>query len=143
MSAVSLVKKLHASSFVRFGLVGGAGFFVNEAALVLAHGILHAGPNLSWLIAFAPSVTFTWWGNRRLTFAAHASTGFAGTVSEWARFVATNSLGALANFLVYAGMIRWAPWPLSVAYIALGVGVLAGMVFNYTLSKKLVFRHGK
>lgn len=143
MSAVSLVKKLHGNSFVRFGLVGGAGFFVNEAALLIAHGALHAGPNLSWLIAFAPSVTFTWWGNRKLTFAAHASRGLRAGMAEWARFVATNSLGALANFLVYAALIRWAPKPLSVAYIALGVGVLAGMVFNYTLSKKLVFRHGK
>lgn len=138
--ADTIVGKLCASRFIRFGVVGGAGFFVNEAALLVAHGILHAGPHASWLIAFVPSVTFTWWGNRRLTFADHASTGIRATVQELARFVMANSLGALVNFMIYAGLIRWAPSPLSVAYVALAIGVLVGMIFNFLLSKTLVFR---
>lgn len=138
--ADTVVGKLCASRFMRFGVVGGAGFFVNEAALLIAHGALHAGPHVSWLIAFAPSVTFTWWGNRRLTFAEHASTGIRAMVQEWARFVAANSLGALVNFLIYAGLIKLAIYPLSIAYVALAIGVLVGMVFNFLLSKMLVFR---
>lgn len=136
-----VVGKLCASRFLRFGAVGGAGFFVNEAALMVAHGALHAGPDLSWFIAFVPSVTFTWWGNRRLTFADKASRGLGAMMQEWGRFVAANSLGALANYLAYTGLIHWAPYPLSIAYIALAIGVLFGMVFNFVLSKKLVFRH--
>jgi putative flippase GtrA len=48
--------------------------------------------------------------------------------------------GAAANFAVYALLIGYAPWPFKVPYIALLFGVLVGMVFNFTLSKKLVFR---
>ncbi|HTP76579.1 MAG TPA: GtrA family protein [Rhizomicrobium sp.] len=136
-----LLLKLSQSRFVRFAAVGGAGFFVNEAALLLAHGALHAGPSASWFIAFAPSVTFTWWGNRTITFADQASTHHAGILAEWARFVLTNSLGAAANFVVYLSLIRLAPWPLDVPYIALAVGILVGLVFNFTLSKRLVFRN--
>jgi putative flippase GtrA len=95
---------------------------------------------LGWFIAFVPAVTFTWWGNRNLTFADQASGGPAGMLAEWARFVATNSLGAAANFAVYALLIGFAPWPLNVPYLALAVGILVGLVFNFTLSKKLVFR---
>ena len=131
---------LSASRFLRFAAVGAAGFFVNEAALLLAHGLLGAGPRAGWFIAFVPAVTFTWWGNRKLTFADKASGGPTGMLAEWARFVATNSLGAAANFVVYVALIGYAPWPLNIPYIALAAGILAGLVFNFTLSKKLVFR---
>ena len=134
------LRRISASRFLRFSAVGGAGFFVNEAALALAHELLGAGPRLGWLIAFFPAVTFTWWGNRKLTFAEHASEGHIGMATEWLRFVATNSIGAAANFAVYALLIGTAPWPLNIPYAALAVGILAGLVFNFTLSKKLVFR---
>jgi putative flippase GtrA len=135
-----LFDKLLASKLVRFGAVGGAGFFVNEAALVVARAVLHLGDHAGWLFGFAVAVTFTWWGNRTITFHEHKSTGHTGILAEWARFVATNSLGALANFAVYSLLIAVAPWPINVPYAALFFGVLVGLVFNYTLSKKLVFR---
>ena len=135
-----LLQRLSASRFVRFSVVGSAGFFVNEAALALAKELLGVGDHAGWFIAFIPAVTFTWWGNRKLTFADKASDGHVGVLAEWARFVATNSLGAAANFIVYALLIGFAPWPLNVPYLALAVGILVGLVFNFTLSKKLVFR---
>jgi putative flippase GtrA len=135
-----LVARLGASRFVRFGAVGGAGFFVNEAALFAAHRMMHAGPILSWFIAFVPAVTFTWWGNRKLTFADRASAGRTGMLAEWGRFVAANSVGAVANFAIYAGLTGFAPFPLGDPNLALAFGVIAGLVFNYTLSHHLVFR---
>jgi putative flippase GtrA len=126
--------------FLRFGLVGGAGFAVNAAAFWLALNPAHLGKDVAWFVAFMPAVTFTWWGNRTITFREHASTGFAATLREWARFVVTNGVGALVNYATYAVLVHWAPWPLSNLYAALAIGVLAGMVFNFTLSKKLVFR---
>jgi putative flippase GtrA len=128
------------SRFLRFAAVGGTGFFVNEGTLVLAHGLLHAGPRVSWFIAFVPAVTFTWWGNRSLTFPDQASSEPIGMLLEWARFVATNGLGAAVNFAVYSTLVSLASNPLSSPYVALPIGILAGMVFNFTLSKKLVFR---
>lgn len=128
------------SKLIRFGAVGGAGFFVNEAALLVAKMLLHLDDHAAWLFGFAVAVTFTWWGNRTFTFHEHKSRGHAGILGEWARFVATNSLGAVANFAVYALIIRYTPWPLNVPYIALFFGVLVGLVFNFTLSKRLVFR---
>ncbi len=135
-----LIQKVAASKLVRFGAVGGAGFVVNEAALVVARMAFHLGDHPAWLFGFAVAVTFTWWGNRTFTFHEHKSSGHSGMLAEWARFVATNSFGAIANFCAYALLIRYAPWPLNVPYIALFFGVLVGMVFNFTLSKKLVFR---
>jgi putative flippase GtrA len=135
-----LLDRLQRSKLVRFGAVGGAGFFVNEAALAVAKNLFRMGDHAGWLFGFAVAVTFTWWGNRVFTFHEKKSTGHAGIAAEWGRFVATNSLGAIANFAVYALLIGYAPWPLNVPYVALAFGVLVGLVFNFTLSKKLVFR---
>ena len=125
------------SAFLRFALVGAAGFAVNEAALWIALHLLHLGKDAAWVFAFVPAVTFTWWGNRSFTFREHASTGARAMLHEWLRFVATNSFGALVNLAVYELLIHLAATdPL----LALACGVLAGLVFNFTLSKRLVFR---
>jgi putative flippase GtrA len=136
-----LLERLLQSKFIRFGAVGGAGFFVNEAALLVAKELLDLGNDAAWLFGFAVAVTFTWWGNRTFTFHEHKSTGHTGILAEWARFVATNAFGAAANYAVYALLVRFAPWPVNVAYVALFFGVLVGLIFNFTLSKKLVFRN--
>ena len=125
------------SAFLRFGLVGAAGFVVNEAALWIALHLLHMGKDAGWFFAFVPAVTFTWWGNRTFTFREHASTGAKDMLREWMRFVVTNSFGALVNLAVYEVLIHLTALdPL----LALACGVLAGMVFNFMLSKRLVFR---
>jgi putative flippase GtrA len=125
------------SAFLRFALVGAAGFVVNEAALWIALNVLHLGKDAAWFFAFVPAVTFTWWGNRSFTFREHASTGARAMLNEWVRFVTTNSFGALVNLIVYELLIHLTTVsPL----LALACGVLAGMVFNFTLSKRLVFR---
>jgi len=132
--------RLFRSRLVRFGAVGGAGFLVNEAALAMAKNLFGMGDHAAWLFGFAVAVTFTWWGNRVFTFHDKKSSGPVGIMSEWARFVATNSLGAVGNFVVYSSLIAFAPWPLGIPYVALAFGVLVGLIFNFTLSKRLVFR---
>lgn len=125
------------SAFLRFALVGAAGFVVNEGALWIALHYLHLGKDAAWFFAFLPAVTFTWWGNRSFTFREHASTGARAMLHEWVRFVTTNSFGALVNLVIYELLIHLtAASPL----LALACGVLAGMAFNFTLSKKFVFR---
>jgi putative flippase GtrA len=125
------------NAFLRFALVGTAGFVVNEAALWVALHLLHLGRDAAWFVAFVPAVTFTWWGNRTFTFREHASTGVRAMLHEWIRFVATNSFGALVNLVVYELLIHLAG---ADPLLALACGVLAGLVFNFTLSKRLVFR---
>lgn len=140
------IEKLAASKLVRFGLVGGLGMPVNAVALAIAKEVFGLHDLGAWFVGFFVAVTFTWWGNRTFTFHEHKSSGHSGILAEWFRFVLTNALGAAANFAVYAYLLWLKPWPLNLipadlqAYPALCVGVLVGLVFNYTLSKKLVFR---
>ncbi len=66
--------------------------------------------------------------------------GVADTVKEWLRFLAANAVGGLVNVGLYSVLVRFAPPPFNDLTAALVCGVLLGLVFNFILSKKIVFR---
>ena len=139
--SLALVRRLtRAPQFLRFSAVGTAGFVVNAVFFYIAFYFLALGKDASWFFAFIPSVTFSWWGNRTLTFPERAGRSLRAIAVEWAKFVAANAFGALVNFVVYNAMLSLAPRPFSRPLIALAAGVLAGLIFNFTLSKTVVFR---
>lgn len=128
------------SQLLRFALVGAAGFFVDEGVLALMHGAIGLDPFTARAISILTTMTFTWWGNRTLTFREHAARGPARMLQEWLRFVGANSLGASINYATYAALLHFAPPPFDNAYLATAIGVGVGMISNFTLSKTLVFR---
>jgi putative flippase GtrA len=131
------------SRFLRFAAVGTAGFVVNEAALWCALHLLHLDAYSGGVFSFLIAVTFTWVGNRTLTFRAHAAREARSILAEWMKFVAANGLGFVVNYGIYAGLHALAPAPLNNPYLALACGTLAGLLFNFTLSSRMVFRpHG-
>jgi putative flippase GtrA len=135
-----LIARLKASRFLRFLIVGGFGFLVSEATLAaMLHGV-HSNDTVAWCVAFLCAATFTWWGNRNLTFADRKAHGAAGMLTEYGKFLAANALGGAVNFVVFKGLGLYAPQPLNNPFLALACGVLAGLVFNFTVSKLLVFR---
>ena len=132
------IGRLHRNRFLQFALVGTAGFLVNECVLFVA---LHFGLNKyqAWFPAFAVAVTFTWWGNRSLTFRDRAARH--NIALEWFTFVLTNGLGALANFGAYYFLVKYAPPPVGNPLLANAIGTLVGLVFNFAVSSRVVFRH--
>jgi putative flippase GtrA len=137
---VTLFQRLRDSQFLRFAIVGSAGFFVNEVALYGALHFLKLNPYAGAIFAFLVTVTFTWGGNRFLTFRGEAAHRLRDVLEEWLKFVAANTLGFGVNYAVYAALVTFAPAPLNSPYLALACGTLAGLVFNFTLSKRFVFR---
>jgi putative flippase GtrA len=132
------VKRLHEVRFLRFGLVGTAGFAVNWVALYLALHLARLDKYSGWFVAFLVGVTFTWWGNRTLTFRDRAAT--RGLGREWLAFSAGNSLGATANFAIYFVLVTFARPPLGNPLLAIVAGTLVGLIFNFTVSARFVFR---
>ena len=128
-------------SFVRFAVVGGAGYFVNLAALWLATHRLAMNDYLGGAFSIFVAMCFTWMGNRYFTFAARRARGSLTAIGrEFLAFVGANLTGAAVNYAVYAGLLRFAGAPFDDKYIAQACGVLVGLVFNFTLSRTLVFK---
>ena len=131
-------RQLHKTRFLRFALVGTAGFAVNECVLFAALHLAGLNKYQAWFPAFGVAVTFTWWGNRTVTFREHAAT--QNIAWEWLTFVVTNALGAAANFSTYYGLVRFVPPPVGNPLLANMAGTLVGLVFNFTVSSRVVFR---
>jgi putative flippase GtrA len=126
--------------FIRFALVGAGGYVVDTAVLAFATSILHLEFEPGRAFSIFSAMCFTWAGNRYLTFPERRAHGFKGMVQEWLRFVGANLLGAVVNYGVSVLLVHFAPEPFSNKYAAQACGVLAGLVFNFTLSRSLVFR---
>jgi putative flippase GtrA len=135
------IRALLRSPLLRFSAVGAAGFVVDEAVLALGHYAVGLSPYYARAISILCAMTFTWWGNRTFTFAEHAaSASIAAIMREWGKFVLANGLGAIVNYSVFTVLVRFFPAPLSNPLLATAVGVGIGLVFNFTLSKRFVFR---
>jgi putative flippase GtrA len=126
-------------SILRFAVVGALGMPVDWVVLQL---MVHwgSGPYVGRVLSWFCAASFTWAGNRYFTFAASRARGLLGTGKEWLRFLAANAVGGLVNVGLYSVLVRFAPPPFNNLTIALVCGVLLGLVFNFTLSKKVVFR---
>lgn len=135
----SALRSLSRLSILRFAVIGALGMPVDWGVLQL---MVHwgTGPYLGRMISWFCAASFTWAGNRYFTFAATRARGLAGTVQEWGRFLVANAVGGLVNVGLYSVLVRFAPPPFNDLTVALVCGVLLGLVFNFTLSRKVVFK---
>jgi putative flippase GtrA len=132
------LKRLHEIRFLRFGLVGVGGFVVDTSVLWLMLHVVGLDKYSGRGVSFMAAVTFTWWGNRVLTFRDRAVR--QGLFREWATFVTANAVGGVVNLGVYTALVSFAPPPASNPFLAVFAGVLCGLLFNFTLSSRVVFR---
>ena len=134
-----LLSALSRLSFLRFAVIGALGMPVDWLVLQL---MVHwgTGPYVGRMISWFCAASFTWMGNRYFTFAASRARGLVGAAKEWLRFLAANAVGGLVNVGLYSVLVRFAPPPFNDLSVALVLGVLLGLAFNFTLSKKMVFR---
>jgi putative flippase GtrA len=124
--------------FSRFAVVGTGGFIVNWVALYVALHVVHLDKYSGWIVSFLIAATFTWWGNRTLTFRDRATqSNFA---REWATFLTANAFGGAVNFITYLALVKFAPAPINNPLIAVAGGAIAGMMFNFVVSHAIVFR---
>ena len=137
---MTLLARLSRISILRFAVIGALGMPVDAGALWLMLNPGQSPYTLARPVAWFCAATFTWIGNRYFTFADTRAHGLSGTVSEWGRFLLANGVGGVVNVGASIALKHFGPEPLNNPYIALVCGVLLGLVFNFVLSKKMVFR---
>jgi putative flippase GtrA len=137
---VSLARYLLRHSFVRFAIVGALGYVVDTTVLAFGTDILKLAFEAARAFSIFMAMCFTWAGNRYFTFADRRAHGFSGAFQEWLKFIGANLVGAVINYGVSVLLVRFAPFPLNCKYAAQAIGVLVGLVFNFTLSRTMVFK---
>lgn len=123
--------------FIKFGMVGTIGFAVDASVLYLLLTELSVGPYVGRLLSFACAATATWLLNRCFTF---RDSPRAAAVGQWMCFVSVAGVGGAVNYAVYASLVASDLGILSMPLFGVAAGSLAGLAFNFTLSRRLVFR---
>jgi len=118
-----------------FGAVGASGMLVDLAVLTLLLGTLTFGAARA--VAIAVAMTWNFALNRRFTFEGARS---GRLVTQYILFCLSCGLGAVVNWSV--SNYLWSTWPDVVRHptVAAIAGIAAGVVLNYVLSSRIVFR---
>jgi putative flippase GtrA len=117
-----------------FGVVGVAGFLIDAGTLYLARW-LGLGLILGRLVSYVTAAT--WALNRRFTFTSRRTQG---PLHEWALFMVSQLAGAACNLGMYAWLVTTSALIGSQPIIGVAAGSLAGMLVNFFVAKKFVFK---
>ncbi len=124
------------AQFLRFGMVGTAGYVIDTAVLYGVMAAAGLGPYAARVISFLVAATATWLMNRYFTFPDRHRAPIG---RQWARFVLLMVAGGAINYGVYAALIASNLAVLSLPAVAVAAGSLSGWVVNFTVSRKYVF----
>lgn len=124
------------SRFIQFGIIGASGVVVNMAVVRLCT-IGSLPLRLSLLLGILVSMHTNFYLNRRVTFHdARRDSLFR----QWGLFVASTCIGNGVNYVTSVWCAENTPWGAAWPELAVLVGVLAGMIFNFSMSRVIVFR---
>lgn len=128
-----MIDGLKRARFLRFILVGLAGFTLDNVVLAALHYGLGVSPFAARIVSLSLSVLLTWRLNRTVTF---ASTG-GDQATEGLRYLMVVSVAIAINYVVYALALMFDP------HLPPIVGVMAGaaaaMGFSYAGYSLFVF----
>lgn len=131
------VRRFAIPRFLRFALVGVAGFVVDAGVLQALVSLAHWGPIEARAVAIPTAVFATWLLNRTVTFPE--STG-GPALRSLLRYAAVSAAGAGVNFLVYTALVFASPTMAAAPVIPLGIASIVALAVNYLGSKHFAFR---
>ena len=133
--------------FLEFCVVGTIGFVIDAGILQLLTTEYGVGLLVGRVFSYVVAATVTWSLHRKFTFAdVVASARVKGPVTaasladEWTRFVVANAMGAAVNYGAYAVCILVGALFRAYPVLAVAVGSIIGLFFNYFASRRFVFR---
>jgi putative flippase GtrA len=135
LDSIPLERRLLFLQLMQFGIIGTIGFFWYTGVEYAATP--YVGPYIGGLIGFVVAASSNWLLNRYWTFrhrprvAAHR---------QWLMFLAANSVGSAVNLSINFSLIAMVPFCRAHLFVPIIIGTLCGMGFNFSASRKLVFR---
>ncbi len=126
-----------AGQFLRFSVVGTIAFAVNAGLVALLAPKI--GPALGQMAAFPAATSVAWWLNRHYTFGASHGSWHA----EWSRYFSANVFGWLVNNGIFFGLIAISATAHRMPVLGVAAGSIAGLAFNFTASRSMVFKTRK
>ncbi|NVN01928.1 GtrA family protein [Asaia siamensis] len=121
---------------MRFGIIGAMGLVWDILIVTLLRPEL--GLTAATLISYFVCASINWMLNQLWTFRNVAHRDHP--ILQWLRFLAANSFGFLLNRGTVYTLCFTIPFCLHHVAVPLAAGALMGLLANFNLSRKLVFR---
>ena len=119
-----------------FACVGSIGFAVDAGGLMLLFHALGWGHYPARGASFLIAVTVTWYLNRTWTFANRSGSNRR---REYTVYFLVQALGAGINGAVYALGLALSPTMQAFPVLALALGSIVAMAFNFVATRRLAF----
>jgi putative flippase GtrA len=133
------------SEILRFAVVGSVGFIVDASVLQILVSWFGVGLLTGRIFSYLAAATITWFLHRIYTFRHRLSetdnhaTSPRALFDQWFRFIVTNGIGATLNYGIYAVLILSSEMCRAYPVVAVAIGSLVAMVFNFAISRRFVF----
>jgi putative flippase GtrA len=124
-----------AGEFLRFGVVGTAGFLVDAGVLTVAIAA-GLGPWIGRVVSYLAAASTTFALNRHWTFRDRAR---GRAVRQWVLFLLLNLVGFACNYGTYAALLAGSSLVAEHPVIGVAAGSVAGLAGNFLLSRRFVF----
>ena len=122
--------------WISFGGVGAIGTATDTLLTGIAYGLFDLPFALARPAGILAGMTQNYLLNNLLTFSDRRHRGLAACMRGWGLYAATQSVGSVVNWAVSVGThALGTPW-----FIALMLGVAAGVVVNFLMATKVVWR---
>jgi len=137
------IRRLLKEPFIKFAVVGGVGTITNLAVFLLLADKIHWNAFMASAISFCLAVSQNYLLNAAWTFSKGNSSATHPRFSfkQYLLFVSSALVGLGVNLAVLYILLRLFVFPFKT--IPQAAGILCGMILNYTLSKKIVFKQGR
>ncbi len=122
--------------FLRFCIVGAAGFVTDAGVLQLLVQAFGANPIAARLLSFSCAVVVTFELNRRWAF---GTVRHDRLLTAFAAYLSVQGIGFLCNLAVYAALILGLPAPFDAPLICLAVASAVALLVKYGGARHLVF----
>lgn len=129
--------RARALQFLRFCVVGAAGFLVDAAVLLATVDLLGVDPIRARLLSFSVAVLATFELNRRWAFRNRGTKRYGAAL---ATYLGVQGLGFACNFGIYTASYLGLPPPYDAPLLCLALASGAALVVNYVGASLLVFR---
>ncbi len=136
---MSYVHKKIDCRILAFAVVGAVGFAVDASVLTFLTIKLRMDVLPARSISFTCATLVTWVLNRVFTFSRQAAREPIKRRKEYFSYIAVQIVGAILNFIVFLAVIKWRPSMQLIPVIPLAIGAVAGLVFNFLMSRRFVF----
>lgn len=125
------------AEFIKFSMIGGSGMIVDLTFVTISMEIIFLPFRIARAVGFVFALTSNFLLNRRFTFQKAKKRNI---LRQYLLFFAVSTMGLAVNWLISVYLHEQIPYFKTHYLIASFIGILGGMLINFTGSKFIVFK---